>query len=102
MVSRSRSSFWLKKGTKETKVPQQGVLGGAGGAVPGTHQLDVIDFLLLQCLDSLLRIQLQGKGQALQGLVLALHTDLCLHLQTGIALSVRVVMDQVPSPAAPG
>lgn len=41
--------------------------GGVGcrGATRGTYQLDVVDFLLLERLDSLLSIQLQGEGQAL-------------------------------------
>lgn len=55
----------------------------------GTYQLDVVDFLLLECLDGLLSIQLQREGQALQSLVLALHADLCLHLEMETTLSIR-------------
>lgn len=64
---------------------------GAAGcrATRGTYQLDVVDFLLLERLDGLLSIQLQGEGQALQGLVLALHADLRLHLGMEITRSVR-------------
>lgn len=62
---------------------------GCGAAVRGTYQLDVVDFLLLERLDGLLGIQLQGEGQALQGLVLALHADLRLHLGMETTPSVR-------------
>lgn len=66
--------------------------GGRGSGVRGsrarTYQLDVVDFLLLERLDGLLSIRLQGEGQALQGLVLALHADLCLHLGTEMTPSV--------------
>lgn len=69
---------------------QQEVVGvECGRAAYGTYQLDVVDFLLLERLDGLLSIQLQGEGQALQGLVLALHADLCLHLGREATPSVR-------------
>lgn len=45
-----------------------------------THHLDVVDRLLLELLKCPLGLGLQGEGEALQRLVLALHTDLCLHL----------------------
>lgn len=50
------------------------------GAGMGTHQLDVVDGLLFELLKCPLRCGLQWEGEALQGLVLALHTDLRLHL----------------------
>lgn len=50
---------------------------------PSTHQLDVVDGLLLELLKRPLGLRLQGEGEALQRLVLAFHTDLRLHLGTG-------------------
>lgn len=52
------------------------------GAGTGTHQLDVVDSLLFELLKCPLGCRLQWEGEALQGLVLALHADLCLHLGT--------------------
>lgn len=46
----------------------------------GTHQLDIVDGLLSELLDRPLGLGLQGEGEALQGLPLAFHADLCLHL----------------------
>lgn len=69
-----------------------GVGWGLSVAGPGrerAHQLDVVDGLLPELLQRPLGVRLQGEGQALQGLVLALHADLCLHL--GAALSERVL-----------
>lgn len=60
--------------------------GRRGPRVPGqerTHQLDVVDCLLLELLQRPLGLWLQGEGKALQRLVLALHADLCLHLGAG-------------------
>lgn len=53
------------------------------GQGTGTHQLDVVDCLLSELLKCPLGLRLQGEGQALQGLVFALHADLCLHLGMG-------------------
>lgn len=48
-----------------------------------THQLDVVDRLLLELLERPLGLRLQWEGEPLQGLVLALHADLGLHLGAG-------------------
>lgn len=48
-----------------------------------THQLDVVDAPVGELLQGSLGALLQGEGKALQGLVLALHADLGLHLQGG-------------------
>lgn len=48
------------------------------GAV--THQLDVVDGFLSELLDGPLGLRLQREGEALQGLALAFHADLSLHL----------------------
>lgn len=48
-----------------------------------THQLDVVDRLLLELLKRPLGLWLQREGEALQGLVPALHADLGLHLGAG-------------------
>lgn len=53
------------------------------GQGTSTYQLDVVDRLLSELLKCPLGLRLQGEGQALQGLVFALHADLCLHLRTG-------------------
>lgn len=46
-----------------------------------THQLDVVDALAGELLQRSLGALLQGEGEALQRLVLALHADLGVHLQ---------------------
>lgn len=45
------------------------------------HQLYVVDALVSELLQGPLGALLQGEGKALQRLVLAVRTDLCLHLQ---------------------
>lgn len=58
--------------------------GGAHSARPVcAYQLDIVDCLLLELLECPLGLRLQGEGQALQGLVLAFHTDLGFHLGGG-------------------
>lgn len=54
-----------------------------GRAGRSAHQLDVVDRLLPELLQCPLGLGLQGEGEALQGLVLALHADLRLHLRAG-------------------
>lgn len=49
----------------------------------GTHQLDVVDAPLGELLQGPLGALLQREGEALQGLVLAVHADLRLPLQGG-------------------
>lgn len=61
---------------------EQGAARCAWGGT-GTYQLDVADGPLLELLQCPLGCRLQWEGEALQGLVLALHTDLCLHLGVG-------------------
>lgn len=79
IVSFSTSSLW-----KATR--QHGFLSHlrkAPGALSWlhTHQLDVVDALVSELLQGSLGAVLQGEGQALQRLLLAVHADLRLHLQ---------------------
>lgn len=48
---------------------------------PPAHQLDIIDAFLGHQQQGSFGCVLQGEGEALKCLVLALHTDLRLHLQ---------------------
>lgn len=45
------------------------------------YQLDVVDAFLGELLEGFFGRVLQGESEALNGLVLALHDDICLHLQ---------------------
>lgn len=61
--------------------------GGAHSAWPVcAYQLDIVDCLLLELLECPLGLRLQGEGQALQGLMLAFHTDLGFHLGGGTTM----------------
>lgn len=65
------------------RMRRRGRGAGRGRAGRSAHQLDVVDRLLPELLQCPLGLGLQGEGEALQGLVLALHADLRLHLRAG-------------------
>lgn len=71
---------------RPTSAKQHGTAGsgatrGGTAACFHTHQLDVVDALVGELLQGSPGALLQGEGQALQRLRLAVHADLGLHLQ---------------------
>lgn len=97
-MRRSNTLFWRSSGSEPSRPAKDGKhtlvkqTSASIGDAAGTHQLHIVDHFVFVTFECINGVPVEGEGHSLQSLVLGVHADVRLHLntpQTSVWISFR-------------